>query len=144
MNRIFMDSSALFAAILSSTGAARELVRLAVNEEIELVISEDVVVETRRNIDRKAPELLSLFDRLLSAIDPEIVPSPSKKTVRAAEEYVAKKDAFIVAAAINANVDFVATFDRQHLIDPPEVRLRSGLSIETPGTILNYLRDEDD
>ena len=39
MIRIFMDSSALFAAILSSTGAARELVRLAVNGEIELVIS---------------------------------------------------------------------------------------------------------
>ena len=144
MNRIFMDSSALFAAILSSTGAARELVRLAVNEEIELVISEDVIVETRRNIERKAPELLSLFDPLFGAIDPEIMPSPSKKSVRTAEEYVAKKDAFIIAAAIDANVDFVATFDRQHLIDPPEVSLRSGLNIETPGTILNQLRGDDD
>ena len=84
MNRIFMDSSALFAAILSSTGAARELVRLVVNEEIELVISEDVVVKTRRNIERKVPELLSLFDHLLGAIDPEIMPSPSKKAVRTA------------------------------------------------------------
>ena len=74
-----MDSSALFAAILSSTGAARELVRLEANEEIELVISEDVVLETDRNIELKAPELLSLFDRLLEAIDLEIVPSPSKR-----------------------------------------------------------------
>jgi predicted nucleic acid-binding protein len=139
-----MDSSALFAAVLSSAGAARELVRLAVNEEIELVFSEDVVIETRRNIERKAPELLASFDRLLGAIDPENVPSPSIKAVRAAEEYVAKKDAFIVAAAIDADVDFVATFDRQHLIDPPEVSLRSGLNIETPGTILNQLRGEDD
>jgi len=144
MNRIFMDSSALFAAMLSSTGAARELVRLAVNDEIELVISEDVVVETRRNIERKVPELLDLVDRLLDAVDPEIVPSPSKKAVRIAEAYVAKKDAFIIAAAIDANVDFVATFDRQHLIDPPQVSSRSGLNIETPGTILNQLRGEDD
>jgi predicted nucleic acid-binding protein len=139
-----MDSSALFAAMLSSTGAARELVRLAVNDEIELVISEDVVVETRRNIERKVPELLDLVDRLLDAVDPEIVPSPSKKAVRIAEAYVAKKDAFIIAAAIDANVDFVATFDRQHLIDPPQVSSRSGLNIETPGTILNQLRGEDD
>jgi len=144
MNRIFMDSSALFAAMLSSTGAARELVRLAINDEIELVISEDVVVETRRNIERKVPELLDLVDRLLDAVDPEIVPSPSKKAVRIAEAYVAKKDAFIIAAAIDANVDFVATFDRQHLIDPPQVSSRSGLNIETPGTILNQLRGEDD
>ncbi len=139
-----MDSSALFAAILSSAGAARELVRLAANDEIELVISEDVVVETRRNIEGKAPELMTLYDRLLGAIDPEIVPSPSKKAVRIAEEYVAKKDAFIIAAAIDANVDFVATFDRQHLIDPPQVSSRSGLNIETPGTILNQLQGEDD
>ena len=139
-----MDSSALFAAMLSSTGAARELVRLAVNDEIELVISEDVVVETRRNIERKVPELLDLVDRLLDAVDPEIVPSPSKKAVRIAEAYVAKKDAFIIAAAIDANVDFVATFDRQHLIDPPQVSSRSGLNIETPSTILNQLRGEDD
>ena len=139
-----MDSSALFAAMLSSAGAARELVRLAVNDEIELVISEDVVVETRRNIERKVPELLDLVDRLLDAVDPEIVPSPSKKAVRIAEAYVAKKDAFIIAAAIDANVDFVATFDRQHLIDPPQVSSRSGLNIETPGTILNQLRGEDD
>ena len=144
MIRIFMDSSALFAAILSPTGAARELVRMAVNDEIELIISEDVVVETQRNIEGKAPELVSLFDSLLDAIAPEIVPSPIKKAVRAAEEYVAKKDAFIVAAAISASVDFVATFDRQHLIDPPQVSLKSGLYIETPGTILHQLRGEYD
>ena len=45
MIRIFMDSSTLFAAVLSSTGAARELVRLAANDEIHLVISEDVITE---------------------------------------------------------------------------------------------------
>lgn len=62
MNKVFMDSSALFAAAISATGAARELIRLAVNEEIELVISEDVILETRRNISRKVPELLPFLD----------------------------------------------------------------------------------
>ena len=56
-----MDSSALFAAILSPKGAARELIRLAVIEEIQLIISEDVATETRRNVSCKAPELLSLL-----------------------------------------------------------------------------------
>ena len=69
MIRVFMDSSALFSAIVSSTGAARELIRLAVNEEIQLVISADVVTETRRNILRKAPELGPLLDRLLESVN---------------------------------------------------------------------------
>lgn len=140
MNRAFMDSSALFAAAISATGAARELVRLAVNEEIELVISEDVVLETRRNISRKAPELLPFLDRLLEAIEPKVAPRPTRDKVSVAEQYVAQKDAFIVAAAIEAAVDYLATFDRRHLIDPPEVRLGSGLKIALPGSILEDLR----
>jgi predicted nucleic acid-binding protein len=144
MIRIFMDSSALVAAVLSPTGAARELIRLSVNEEIQLVISEDVVVETRRNVGRKAPESLPILDRLLAAIDFELAPSPEKKAVWIAEEYVAKKDAFIVAAAIIANVDFLATFDRKHLIDPPAVSSKSGLIIDTPGNILNQTRGSID
>lgn len=141
MTRVFMDSSALFAATVSSTGAARELIRLAVNEEIQLVISEDVVTETRRNISGKAQELAPLLDRLLENVNFELVPSPDKEAVWAAEAYVAQKDAFIIAAAIYADVDHVATFDRKHLIDPPEVSEESGLHIGTPGDILNEIRD---
>ena len=139
-----MDSSALIAAVLSPTGAARELIRLSVNEEIQLVISEDVVVETRRNVGRKASEFLPILDQLLAAIDFEITPSPEKEAVWIAEEYVAKKDSFIVAAAIYADVKYVATFDRKHLIDPPEVGSKSGLIIDTPGNILNQIRDSID
>ena len=135
-----MDSSALFAAALSSTGAARELIRLALGDEIELVISEDVLVETRRNIGRKAPEVQPLLEHLFAAIDFEIVPRPAKEAVWAAEEYVAAKDAFIIAAAMTANVNYVATFDKRHLIDPPEVGEKSGSRIDTPGNILHQIR----
>lgn len=86
MIRIFRDSSALSAAILSTKGAARELVRLAIKEEFVLVVSVDMIVETRRNINSKAPELMPLVDHLLEIIDPEIVQSPSKKAVRKVED----------------------------------------------------------
>ena len=140
MNRVFMDSSALFAAIVSPTGAARELIRLAVEEEIQLVISGDAITETRRNISLKAPELEPLLDRLLVALDFEVISDPGREAVREAEAYVAQKDAFIVAAAKKADVDYVATFDRRHLIDPPEVAEKSGLRIATPGDILEEIR----
>lgn len=141
MTRVFMDSSALFAAIISSTGAARELIRLAINENIQLVISEDVVTETRRNISGKAQELAPLLDWLIENVNFELLPSPDKEAVWSAETYVAQKDAFIIAAAIHADVDYVATFDRKHLIDPPEVNEKSGLHVATPGDILNNIRD---
>jgi len=144
MIRVFMDSSALFSAIVSSTGAARELIRLAVNEEIQLVISDDVVNETRRNLLRKAPELVLLLDRFLENVTFELVPSPDKEAVWAAEAYVAQKDAFIIAASVDAAVDHVATFDRKHLIDPPEVSEKSGLSIGTPGDILGEIQRTSD
>ena len=89
MISVFMDSSALFAAILLPSGAARELIRLAANEEIQLIISQDVVTETQRNLGRKAPEIESLFAKLLEAVDFEIVPDPSKEDVWTVEKYVA-------------------------------------------------------
>ena len=140
MIRVFMDSSALFAAVLSPNGAARELIRLAVNEEIQLIIGQDVITETHRNINRKAPDFKLLLVSLIEAVDFEIVQDPFKEDVWAAEKYVAQKDAFIIAAAINAKVDFVATFDRRHLIDPSEVGQKSGLSIGTPGDVLIEIR----
>jgi predicted nucleic acid-binding protein len=89
MIRVFMDSSALFAAVVSPSGAARELIRLAINEEIQLIISQDVVTETQRNLGRKMPEIEPLFAKLLEAIDFEIVPDPPRDDVWAAEQYVA-------------------------------------------------------
>lgn len=140
MIRVFTDSSALFAAVLSPSGAARELIRLAVIEEIQLIISQDVIMETQRNLGRKAPEIQPLLAKLLEVVDFEIVPDPSKEDVWAAEKYVVQKDAFIIAAAINAKEDFVATFDRKHLIDPPEVGIKSGLSIDTAGHVLSQIQ----
>ena len=91
MIRIFMDSSALFAAILSSTGGARELIRLAIRDEITLVISEDVITETNRNIGRKAPELMNNLKMFQKIISFEIVPSPTREEVWIVEAYVLLK-----------------------------------------------------
>ncbi len=139
-----MDSSALFAAVLSPSGAARELLRLSLTGEVRLVISQDVLTETRRNLHRKAPTTLSLFEQLLGALDFEMTADPTFRDVRDAAAYVADKDAIIIAAARNAAVDYLATFDRAHLIDPPEVGRKSGLTIATPGDILGWIRRPPD
>jgi hypothetical protein len=47
-------------------------------------------------------------------------------------------------AEIAVGVGILANFDRKHLIDPPEVREKSELSIDTAGTILNQIRNTID
>lgn len=51
-----------------------------------------------------------------------------------------RKDAPVVAAAVAANVDYLVTWDRKHLINPPEVAERSGLKVLTPGELMDSLR----
>ena len=52
---------------------------------------------------------------------------------------MALKDAPIVAAAIAAQVDYLVTYDRKHLLDPAEVTEKSGLRIVTPHVVVNLL-----
>ena len=93
------------------------------------------MTETRRNLGRRVPELVPHLEELLVQIPYELVSDPTKEEVWAAEEYVNPKDALIIAAAIKARPDYLATLDREHLIDPSEVAMRSGLAIHTPGEV---------
>jgi predicted nucleic acid-binding protein len=141
VSSVFFDASALYAAAYSTGGAARELLRLALRGQIRVVVSQDVLDETERNLTRKAPEVLETYGQLLHLLTPEVV-NPTREEVWAAEEYVAQKDAPIIAAAIRAQPDYLVTFDRKHLIDPPEVAEQSELRIVTPGAALRALREQ--
>jgi putative PIN family toxin of toxin-antitoxin system len=143
MNRVFFDSSALFAAAYSATGAARDLLKLAIQQQVQIVISQDVLTETERNLERKAPTKLDVFKQLLTLIEPEIVDSPAKETVWEIEQYVAQKDAPIIAAAIAAQPDYLVTYDRKDLLDKPEVAEKSGLQIVTPDVVVKYLSEQE-
>ena len=56
MQRLFLDSSVLFAAAYPRTGHARDLVLMAVRGEITVVVSHLVLEETRRNLAESIPE----------------------------------------------------------------------------------------
>jgi predicted nucleic acid-binding protein len=140
MNSVFFDTSALYSAIFSPKGAARELVRLSVRSSLVLFISDDVVTEATRNIGNKAPELLPILNFLTDVEIFEFAPELSPEEVQVATQYVEEKDAMIVASAMKAEVKYLATFDRKHLINPIEVSQESGLIIATPGDILSQVR----
>lgn len=144
MIRAFLDASALFSAAYSSTGSSRDLIRKAIRGRVILVVSPEVLEETQRNLERKAPHALDTYFTLLSLVEPEVVETPSREEVWEAEEVVHRKDAFIVAAARKAHVDVLVTWDREHLLEAPKVAERSGLDIITPDELVAILKRQGD
>lgn len=141
MMRCFVDSSVLFSACYSATGASRRLLEYALDEDVILVVSNIVLEETETNLSRKSPRSLPLFRELIELIPFERVQTTDAAVAQAAGCTEAK-DAPIVAAAVAAEADFIVTLDHVHLIDPPGVALGAGLAIVEPGVVVRLLRDQ--
>lgn len=141
--RLFFDASALFAAAYSSTGGARELLRLAIQGRVLVLVSQEVLEETIRNLVRKAPEKVAAYKELLVLLDLEVVCSPTRAEVSEAEEHVAQKDAPIIAAVKKSQVDFFVNLDKKHLLDRPNLAIYTSTIIGTPQEALEYLRGDE-
>lgn len=139
-SRIFLDASALFAAAYSPNGAARELLRLSLEGRVLLFTNHIAVEEAERNLERKAPEGTAIFRAILSNFPINVLPTPDITDFEAAKVYVVPKDAPILAGAIASGAEYLATFDRQHLIGIDVSRIAPKLVIATPGDILDQTR----
>jgi predicted nucleic acid-binding protein len=132
--KLFFDSSALVAGIVSPTGASRALMQLSEVRKISLIISEQVVAETERAIARKVPGALPEVRQAILSSNAQIVKDPSLEEVRS--HLHAMKDTTdvpILLAAIRAKSDYLVTLNRKHFIDDPGVAKISSLKIGTPG-----------
>jgi len=138
---IFLDSSALIAGIVSTQGAARVLLLLAEDEKIVLLVSGQVIAEVERNIARKMPRSLPLVRELILRAKVQILHDPRPEEVNSRMDWISHAaDVPILVAAAAANVDFLATLNKRHFLDDPNVAHRSGLHIGTPGDALAWVR----
>jgi predicted nucleic acid-binding protein len=139
---LFMDSSALFAGVVSADGASRALLLLAEAELILLTVSEQVIAETEHAIARKVPRALSAYREALRSARLRIVRDPSPQQVESHREIIAHaSDVPIVVAAVQARVDYLVTFNRRHFVDDPGVAARSGLCVGSPSSALAWVRE---
>jgi len=139
---VFVDSSVLFAALVSDTGHARDLVRLAIRGEVILYTSTYVLREVTGNLAKKAPVALVRFEQVLQQVEWQLV-DPEADEVLAAAAYTALKDAPVVAAARKACCEYLVTYDRKHLLKPPEVAQHSGLAIVTPDVVVLAAQEDE-
>lgn len=138
----FVDASALYSGLISKTGAMRELLRRQRQNTLRLVISTYVTTEVHNTLAQKTPQFLTAFDLLLDLLDLDDV-TPSEQAIRQAAHYTELKDAPVVAAAIASGCAYLLTYDRKHLLDPVVVAQQSGLTICTPGDLLQQIRDDE-
>ena len=76
----------------------------------------------------------------LAALPIEVLATPSPREIQTLLPLVVAKDAPILAGALACGADYLATFDRQHLIGIDVTSLSTNLVIATPGDILNRIR----
>jgi predicted nucleic acid-binding protein len=138
---LFFDSSALFAGVVSASGASRALLLLAEAGLVSIIVSEQVVAETERAVARKIPRALSNYREALRATGLRIVKDPSPKEIQAHKNIISHQtDVPIIVAAMQVKADYLVTLNRRHFVDDPGVAARPGLRIGAPAEALAWVR----
>ncbi len=71
--RIFLDTSALLAGLISAKGAAREILSGGEMRLFEILVSSQVLLEADRNIENKFPRLLLGYRAYMRSCEPTLV-----------------------------------------------------------------------
>jgi predicted nucleic acid-binding protein len=138
--RVFLDTSVLFAAVLSETGGARLILKLGESGAVRLWVGPRVLQEADGVLARKAPASKGLFALLLDRSRVAVGPPPDAAALALAQDVVDYlPDAYILAEALVTGVHYLASLDRHHLVGNPSAN-KLPFPIGTPGDFLAWLR----
>ena len=138
--RVFLDTSALIAGVLSATGGARALLQLGELGLVELWVGRRVLEEADRFFQRKSPQNRALFARLLDVTQVQIAKEPGEAELRTAQgalEYA--PDAFVLAEALVSGADYLVSHDKEHFLANADLNGLPSM-ILTPGECLAIVR----
>ena len=134
----FLDTSVIFAAVLSPSGGGRKLFYLAEAGLLRLVIGPNVLRECEQVVKHKAPSL-PLLAQLLAVGQVENAATRRQiATVRLIVAYA--PDARVLAEAIKAKPDWFITHDKTHFLNSQN-KETVAFRIGTPGDLLQILQD---
>jgi putative PIN family toxin of toxin-antitoxin system len=114
--KAFIDTNVLIAGAASVTGASAAVLDLCEAESIQMVISRQVLVEADRNFSAKLPGLVEPFRQFIRNLAPLMVEDPPIAAVERFAGLIDRKDAPILAAAIESKADFLITLDKKHFL----------------------------
>ena len=129
--KVFIDTNVLIAGVNSVTGASATILDLCEARVLQMVVSRQVLIEADRNFAAKFPQLVGRFRQFMHNLAPLMVEDPTPESMEKAATIVDRKDAPILAAAENANVDFLITLDKKHFLNP-KTRQKVMLKVVSP------------
>lgn len=139
--RIFLDTSALFAAIWSESGGGRLILKLGEAGTVQIVIGKQVLSEADEVLRRKHPSALPGLVKLLDRSLVEVASDADTEIVRRCRELVGQPgDVLVLAEAWSAGVDFFATHDLRHLSGNASVVRAVPFLVGSPGDFLAWYR----
>ncbi len=134
--KVFLDTSVLFAAVLSSQGGSRTVLKLGELGLINLWIGPNGLRECEEVIRRKIPQSLPLFAVLLDAARVTGSGAAGKDQLRQAQQLVSyAPDAVILAEVLQTNPDWFLTHDKTHFLTM-ERKEELPFRVSTPGDFL--------
>lgn len=134
---VFIDSGVLFAGAASPSkyGASLVVLRMAEITLIDAVVSQQVIVETERNLTAKIPDALPSFRHIVSRCV-TVLPSPQMSNLQAYTGLADSKDLSILVAALQAECPWLVTFNTRYFQPGhPDV------TVLRPGVLLHRVRD---
>jgi predicted nucleic acid-binding protein len=140
--KVFLDTSVIFAAVLSPTGGARKLFQLGEAGMLKLVIGPNVLRECDEVVRRKVPSSLPALAQLLALGQVETSIAPAKRQIALARSIVEyEPDALVLAEAISARPDWFITHDKEHFLKERKGS-NPAFNIGTPGDLIQTLKDD--
>ena len=116
--KVFIDTNVLIAGVNSVTGASATILDLCEAQVLQMVVSRQVLIEADRNFAAKFPQLVGRFRQFMHHLAPLMVEDPAPGSWEKAATIINRKDAPILTAAQNDNVDFLITLDKKHFLNP--------------------------
>ncbi|MCW1966663.1 MAG: PIN domain-containing protein [Anaerolineae bacterium] len=144
MYNIFLDSSVVIAAVFSSSGGARALLKLGEFGFVSLWTSRDALVEVEHNVAKYDQAYVAHVAHLLAAARVGITAPPSATQARRINLHINyAPDAVILAAALEIPADYFVTLDREHILRNLTLSKAVPFLLGTPGDCLAWYRSQN-
>jgi len=112
---VLFNASVVLAGLKSPMGGSGKLLQWANQKKITGIISEVILDEIRCNINKAGLNKKSI-NKIVTTF-PKVLPAPKKSTVISFYEVVIDYgDAHVLASALEADAQFLVTFDKKHLL----------------------------
>ena len=132
---VFFDSDALVAGSASRSGASFLLLQLCELGLLKGVTCQCALGECRRNLKKKLPDALPVFNRIIE-MSVKVIDNPSNKSIQRVKNMAHLKDLSILAATVQCEANYLITFNIKHFHPAPAF----SLEVCKPGDLLKKIR----